>query len=185
MEVGAAAHPFRAIAQKPGNWRRDLGAGDCGLILDEDASAVAPVDRHVVGDQRVYQRHGALDRPDSSTAFESSLVVLDEAVGEAVDDSSAHPKSIAFGLTKTARKKAAKAAAEELRASNTRELAEMKKAATVEIEAAKKAAIGDLHSEASSLAVAIASRVLGREISSSDQQSLIDESLTEFTKVTK
>lgn len=79
----------------------------------------------------------------------------------------------------------AKAAAEELRANNTRELAEMKKAATVEIEAAKKAAIGDLHSEASSLAVAIASRVLGREISSSDQQSLIDESLTEFTKVTK
>jgi F-type H+-transporting ATPase subunit b len=79
----------------------------------------------------------------------------------------------------------AKAAAEELRANNTRELAEMKNAATNEIEAAKKAAIVELHAEASTLAIAIASRVLGREISSTDQQSLVDESLTEFTKVSK
>ena len=79
----------------------------------------------------------------------------------------------------------AKAAAEELRANNTRELAEMKNAATNEIEAAKKAAIVELHAEASTLAIAIASRVLGREISSTDQQSLVDESLTEFTRVSK
>ena len=79
----------------------------------------------------------------------------------------------------------AKAAAEELRANNTRELAEMKKTATNEIEAAKLAAIVELHAEASTLAIAIASRVLGREISSTDQQSLVDESLTEFTKVSK
>jgi F-type H+-transporting ATPase subunit b len=79
----------------------------------------------------------------------------------------------------------AKAAAEELRANNTRELAEMKKNATNEIEAAKQAAIVELHAEASTLAIAIASRVLGREISSTDQQSLVDESLTEFTRVSK
>ena len=79
----------------------------------------------------------------------------------------------------------AKAAAEELRANNTRELAEMKKTATNEIEAAKLAAIVELHAEASTLAIAIASRVLGREISSTDQQSLVDESLTEFTRVSK
>jgi len=79
----------------------------------------------------------------------------------------------------------AKAAAEELRANNTRELAEMKKTATNEIEAAKQAAIVELHAEASTLAIAIASRVLGREISSTDQQSLVDESLTEFTRVSK
>lgn len=79
----------------------------------------------------------------------------------------------------------AKAAAEELRANNTRELAEMKKTATNEIEAAKQAAIVELHAEASTLAIAIASRVLGREISSTDQQSLVDESLTEFTRVSE
>jgi F-type H+-transporting ATPase subunit b len=77
-------------------------------------------------------------------------------------------------------KQDAKAAAEELRSSNTRELAEMKIAATADINAAKKAAIGELHAEAGTLAVAIASRILDREISASDQQALIDESLTEM-----
>ncbi len=75
----------------------------------------------------------------------------------------------------------AKAAAEELRANNTRELAEMKSAATTDINAAKKAAIGELHAEASNLAVAIASRILDREISTDDQQALVDESLAEMT----
>jgi F-type H+-transporting ATPase subunit b len=79
----------------------------------------------------------------------------------------------------------AKAAAEELRANNTRELAEMKSAATADINAAKKAAIGELHTEASNLAVAIASKILDREISTDDQQVLIDESLTEMTGSSK
>jgi F-type H+-transporting ATPase subunit b len=74
----------------------------------------------------------------------------------------------------------AKAAAEELRSSNKRELAEMKTAATADIDAAKKAAIGELHIEASTLAVAIASRILNREISSEDQQTLLAESLAEL-----
>ena len=74
----------------------------------------------------------------------------------------------------------AKAAAEELRSNNTRELAEMKNAATADINAAKKAAIGELHNEASTLAVAIASRILDREISSEDQQTLLSESLAEL-----
>ena len=74
----------------------------------------------------------------------------------------------------------AKAAAEELRANNTRELAEMKSAATSDINAAKKAAIGELHSEASNLAVAIASRILDREISTEDQDALLNESLAEM-----
>ena len=76
----------------------------------------------------------------------------------------------------------AKAAAEELRTNNTRELAEMKTAATADINAAKKAAIGELHAEAGTLAVAIASRILDREISASDQQALIDESLAEMAE---
>ncbi|MBT4584647.1 MAG: F0F1 ATP synthase subunit B [Phycisphaerae bacterium] len=79
----------------------------------------------------------------------------------------------------------AKAAAEELRENNTRELAELKKAAATDIESAKKAAISDLHAEASTLAVAIASKVLGRELSATDQQSLVDESLAELTRSSK
>ena len=58
----------------------------------------------------------------------------------------------------------------------------MKHAATADINAAKKAAIGELHAEASTLAVAIASRkILNREISSEDQQvATFNESLAEL-----
>ena len=49
------------------------------------------------------------------------------------------------------------------------------------IESAKKAAIGELHSEASTLAVAIATKILKREISLDDQQQLLDESLEELS----
>ncbi|MGY8752415.1 MAG: F0F1 ATP synthase subunit B [Phycisphaerales bacterium] len=76
----------------------------------------------------------------------------------------------------------AKAAAEELRSNNTRELAEMKNAATADINAAKKAAIGELHAQASTLAVAIAGKILDREISADDQQALVNESLAEMAE---
>ena len=79
-------------------------------------------------------------------------------------------------------KQDAKAAAEELRSNNTKELANLKLAATADIESAKRPAIGELHAEASTLAVAIASKILGREISASDQQSLVDESLSELSR---
>jgi|SoiMethySBSTD1v2_1073268.scaffolds.fasta_scaffold344904_3 F-type H+-transporting ATPase subunit b len=76
----------------------------------------------------------------------------------------------------------AKAVADELRARNETDLAEMKTRATREIETAKQAAIGSLHAEASNLAVAIAGRILQREISPSDQQNLMDESIRELAK---
>ena len=78
----------------------------------------------------------------------------------------------------------AKAVAEELRSNNTRELTEMKSVASADIEAAKRAAIGELHAEASNLAVSIASRILDREISATDQQALINESLAEIARTT-
>ena len=74
----------------------------------------------------------------------------------------------------------AKAVAEELRANNTRELGEIKQAATADIDAAKKAAIGELHAQASTLAVAIAGKILDREISAVDQQALVNETLAEM-----
>ena len=80
-------------------------------------------------------------------------------------------------------KQDAKAAAEELRSNNTKELANLKLAAAADIESAKQAAIGELHAEASTLAVAIAGKILGREISASDQQSLVDESLSELSRL--
>jgi F-type H+-transporting ATPase subunit b len=76
----------------------------------------------------------------------------------------------------------AKALGEELRTKNEAELTEMKQRATREIESAKQAAIDSLHAEASNLAVAIARKILQREINPRDQQALMEESVQELAK---
>lgn len=77
----------------------------------------------------------------------------------------------------------AKATAEEVRARIEAEAAESKARAMREIESAKQAAVTALYAEASNLAVAIASKILQREINSQDQQRLVDASLQELTKI--
>jgi F-type H+-transporting ATPase subunit b len=74
----------------------------------------------------------------------------------------------------------AKAVAEELRARNESELTEMKERAKREIETAKRIAIVDLHQEAADLATSIAAKILRREITSNDQDRLVEESLREL-----
>jgi len=76
----------------------------------------------------------------------------------------------------------AKVLAEELRAKNEAEIAEMKQRATREIEVARQAAVASLYDEASSLAVSIAGKILQREINSRDQQMLMEESIKELAK---
>lgn len=77
----------------------------------------------------------------------------------------------------------AKAVAEELRNRNQVEMVEMKQRATREIESAKLAAINQIHTEASNLAVSIASKILEREITPKDQKRMIDDSLGELARV--
>ena len=70
--------------------------------------------------------------------------------------------------------------AEDLRARNDAELQENLKRASAEIEAAKRQAVVDIHAQAATLATAIAAKILKREISSGDQQRLVEESLREL-----
>ena len=77
----------------------------------------------------------------------------------------------------------AKSAGEELRRQNETELASMKQRATRDIESAKQAAITELHAEATVLATAIAGKILQREISASDQQNLVEETLEELGRM--
>ena len=79
----------------------------------------------------------------------------------------------------------AKSLAEDLRARNEQDLTDMKSRATKEIESAKHAAIAELHAQAATLATAIASRILRREISIEDQRRLLDESLNELATVAR
>ncbi len=74
----------------------------------------------------------------------------------------------------------AKAAGEQLRAHNEAHLVEMKLRATRDIDSAKAAAIGELHTQATMLSADIAGKILAREITAEDQQRLINESLDEL-----
>ncbi len=74
----------------------------------------------------------------------------------------------------------AKAAGEQLRARNEADLVEMKQRATRDIDSAKAAAIGELHTQAVMLAADIAAKVLAREMTAQDQQRLINVSLVEL-----
>ena len=60
------------------------------------------------------------------------------------------------------------------------ELAQMRDKAKRDIEAAKAAAIAEIHSHATSLATTMASKILKREINAGDQQRMIQESLQEM-----
>lgn len=69
---------------------------------------------------------------------------------------------------------------EEQRARVEAELADRQRRASEEIESARRAAVAQLESQAADLAVAIAGRILSREVNAADQRKLVDESLKQF-----
>ena len=69
---------------------------------------------------------------------------------------------------------------DELRAANDAELTQLRTKAMADIESAKSAAVAEIHAEAGALATAVASKILGREITVADQQQLVQESLAEM-----
>lgn len=79
----------------------------------------------------------------------------------------------------------AKAVADDLRSRNEAELMEMKDRATRDIDAARRAAVAELHRESASLAASIAGKILRREISSDDQRRLVEESLDELANTSR
>ena len=69
---------------------------------------------------------------------------------------------------------------DEMKAANERELAERMARAKADIESARRAAVADIHANASELAAAVASRILKREINPADQAALVSEALGEL-----
>ena len=70
-----------------------------------------------------------------------------------------------------------------MRRQNETEMANLKQRATKDIDSARRAAITELHAEASILASAIAGKILQREISADDQQNLVEETLREMGRM--
>jgi len=79
----------------------------------------------------------------------------------------------------------AKAVADDLRARNEQELAELKERAMREIQTARKAAVTELHEQSVVLATSIARKILQREISADDQQRLVEESMQELASTSR
>lgn len=70
--------------------------------------------------------------------------------------------------------------AQELRAKADKEIVQLRERAMRDIEAAGKAAVAEIYHEAATLATHMAGKILGREITATDQQRLVDESLREL-----
>lgn len=91
----------------------------------------------------------------------------------------ADARSEAASIVDEARTNQQKLAAE-LKAKTEAELGQMRESAKREIAAAKSAAIAELHSHVAELSTDIAAKILRRELSAEDQQSLVDDSLSEL-----
>ena len=73
--------------------------------------------------------------------------------------------------------------AAELRAKSETELRELKEKAQRDIESARRAAVSDIYAEATTLATAVAEKILRREVSTDDQQKLVEEAVAELQNV--
>ena len=76
----------------------------------------------------------------------------------------------------------ARRVADELRAKNDAELADMKARAIADIESAKQAAVKEINDHAVALATTMASKILRREVGAGDQSRLVTESLAELSR---
>jgi F-type H+-transporting ATPase subunit b len=79
-------------------------------------------------------------------------------------------------------KATARKVADELRAKNDAELADMKSRALADIQAARETAVRELNEHSVALAASMASKILRREVGASDQSRLVAESLAELAR---
>lgn len=73
----------------------------------------------------------------------------------------------------------------EMKAKAEQEDAIRREKAARDIDAAKRAALNEIYAEASTLATSIASKILQREVSTNDQQRLVEQSLSEMRSLVR
>ncbi len=116
----------------------------------------------------------------------SEVFAAEEARKRATDAMKEYEKSLsearaeARAMIERTKAEQARLAAD-LRARAEAELTQLREQARASIAAAKRAAITELHAEAASLAVAVATKILQREVTIDDQRRLVDESVGEFS----
>lgn len=127
---------------------------------------------------------GALDERqqkilDEIDAAEAARQQAKDALDE-YERSLAEARSEAQSMLEQTKAEQQKLAAE-LRAKSETELQGLKEKAQRDIEAARRAAVSEIYAEAADLATAVASKILGREVSVDDKQRLVDEAVAELS----
>jgi F-type H+-transporting ATPase subunit b len=122
---------------------------------------------------------------DRNAKIKAEIAAAEEARKQAKDALNEYERNLAEAraeaqkmLEETRSQQAAMAA--ELRAKADVELNALREKAKLEIEAAKKQALAEIYTESVNVATAMAGKILQREVSVSDQQRLMDESLAEL-----
>jgi F-type H+-transporting ATPase subunit b len=109
----------------------------------------------------------------NKTIYEAAQRKFEEKLRQAQEEAT---RTIADAQA-TARK-----VADELRAKNDAEIADMKAKMVADIQAAKEGAVKELNDHAVALAATMASKILRREVSAADQSRLVSESLAELSR---
>ena len=112
-------------------------------------------------------------------AAEEARKRADEALKE-YERSLSQAKAEATAMVEQTKAEQSRLAAD-LRSQAETELNELRDGARRNIEAAKRAAIAELYQEASTLATAVAEKILQRELNETDQARLVEETLAEIT----
>lgn len=104
---------------------------------------------------------------ESLEEYEKNLASARAESQKMLEDTKAQQAALAAGLKATA----------------DAELSAMRQKAVAEIDAAKKQALDELYTESVNLATVMAGKILAREVTTDDQQRLMDESLAEMKSV--
>lgn len=122
---------------------------------------------------------------DRNAKIQSEIAAAEEARRQAKDALNEYERNLAEARAEAqkmleATRAQQNAMAAELKARADADLNAMREKAKADIEAAKKQALAEIYSESVMIATAMAGKILQREVTVSDQQRLMDESLAEL-----
>ncbi len=181
--LASVATPIVAFAQEHGAAHEEIGAlptAKQGVWTGVTAIAVFAVVLAVLATKVWPTIAKALD--ERADKIKSEIAAAEAARKQAKDALEQYEKSLADARAEAQRmlektKAQQQALADELRAKADVELSAMRDRARRDIETAKRAAIAEIYDEAANAATAIAAKILQREVSSRDQQRLIEETV--------
>ncbi len=174
--VGQVAHQAHEEVGAIPNVKQGLATGITAVIVFFIVLAVLQVKVWPIITKGLDERAAKIR--DEIAAAEEARKQAAEAL-ESYQQSLAQARAEAQAMLEETKAQQATLAAE-LKAKADKELAEMRDKARRDIETARRAALNDIYAQSATLATQIASKILAREVSTEDNQRLVDESLAQL-----